>query len=170
MKQCRWFLLVAFVVLVENFTTPVHAIDAPPGQWTLLSPESFPGNKFDKQGPPGGYIGVDHLTGDVYVNVQGKGFWKSSDAGKTFARLGDGKLFTVDCLPGPVNISEDGKKIVVFNWMHYARPGAAGYSIDAISLDAGKTWQPFDPIHDVFYFSACDHSGHSPMKYERSKG
>ncbi len=78
-------------------------------------------------------VTVDRTTGDVYMIVPGEGIWKSSDRGATFTRADAGQIGG-RCETGyTLNFDPAGKRLACF-----MLDGKC-----AMTLDAGKTWQPF---------------------------
>ncbi|MCY3018803.1 MAG: hypothetical protein NTW87_07215 [Planctomycetota bacterium] len=118
-------------------------------QWRPIPGSAFGDGSAMKKGINGGYVSVNPVTGEAFVNIQERGFWRSTDGGKTFVRLTEmEKVCAARCLPGPIDIGPDGKKIAVYNWAHgghdvKGEADRADHSICAYSLDSGQTWTPF---------------------------
>jgi photosystem II stability/assembly factor-like uncharacterized protein len=115
--------------------TSLIARAADKGKWVSISDDLIArfareGKKIGWPGLTGG-VGVDRATGDVYMIVCDNGLWKSSDQGKSFARVDNGAIGG-RCETGfALDIDPSGKRIACF----------PVYGPAAISLDAGKTWQ-----------------------------
>ncbi len=95
-----------------------------------------------KIGYPGltGGVGVDRVTGDVYMVVCDQGLWKSSDQGQTFARVDDGNV-TGRCETGfEFDFDPAGKRLACFTV----------YGNSALSSDAGKSWRRSTAGHNDF--------------------
>ncbi|HLX63014.1 MAG TPA: hypothetical protein VKX17_17215 [Planctomycetota bacterium] len=108
-----------------------------------------------KQDWPEGTAGVvvDPANGDVYMIVTGKGIWKSSDQGATFARADKGEIggrcetgFTLNMDPA------GGGRLACF-----MLDGKGG-----MTLDGGKTWSPFAPMGRNWDYAAVDWSPKEP--------
>lgn len=111
------------------------------GEWVAISDPVIAQLKADgkKIGYPGLTAGVtvDPSSGDVYMVVCDLGLWKSTDAGKTFARVDGGKIggrcetgYALDFDPG-------GKRLACFMI----------YGPCAGTADAGATWLPWKTNH-----------------------
>jgi photosystem II stability/assembly factor-like uncharacterized protein len=121
--------------------------------WVPIGKDAFKdmkdrGFNADKMG--GTMVFVDRTTGDVFLSMWNNGVWKSSDVGKTFARIDGGKIS--NAMGGPAggrNVYMDlegGKKIAIFN-MGFPRVGPSGYT-----TDGGATWEVIghaDNVKDV---------------------
>jgi hypothetical protein len=131
----------------------VPGAEAPPAlPWITLWQDAFTDRP--AQFNPERIIGlpyVDRTTGEAFLSTWDFGVWKSSDAGKTFARVDGGKIGGPGC--GPISLSvqmsPQGKCMALFN-MNNA-PGPSGYS-----LDGGRTWESFEPVGRNWDFGAMD--------------
>jgi hypothetical protein len=102
------------------------------------------GKKVGAYGPTSG-VAVDAATGDVFMVVNDLGLFKSSDKGKTFENVADGKTvggrgetaFALQADPA-------GKRLACF----------MVYGTSAATPDGGKTWTVFKVNH--FDFGAVD--------------
>ncbi|MBI3829491.1 MAG: beta-propeller fold lactonase family protein [Planctomycetes bacterium] len=97
-------------------------------------------------------VGVDRTSGDVFLCGWFIGVWKSSDGGKSFARVDKGKITGPGCgpiQPNSIQISPEGKKIAIFNMWN--SQGPSGYS-----LDGGGTWESFANVGRDWDFGAMD--------------
>ena len=94
---------------------------------------------------------VDRTTGEAFLTMWDHGVWKSTDQGKTFARIDGGKISGQGCGPisHSVQMSPEGKQIALFNMNN--GPGPSGYS-----LDGGKTWESFESVGRNWDFGAMD--------------
>lgn len=89
-------------------------------------------------------VAVDPATGDVYMNVTGSGIWKSTDAGKTFARS-DGGIIGGRCETAyALHVDPAGKRLACF--MLDGKCGWTG--------DGGQTWHPFTGVGRNWDFAA----------------
>jgi len=138
--RSRLVLLSGLVILIGSFR-PCAADDGEKGQWVAIS--EFVTTQLVREGKKIGYPGltagvaVDRTTGDLFMVVCDLGVWKSSDQGKTFARV-DGEAIGGRCETGfALNASPAGNGLAAF--MVY---GACGQS-----LDGGKTWSKFKANH-----------------------
>lgn len=108
-----------------------------------------------------GGVSVDRTSGDVYIVVtgkeifkeKGKGIWKSSDGGNTFARV-DGDVIGGRCETGyALCQNPDGKGLYCF-----MLDGPGGFT-----LDAGKTWEKLGQVNRGWDFAAVDWSVGKPQ-------
>jgi len=94
---------------------------------------------------------ADRTTGEAYLSLWNYGVWKSTDGGKSFARIDGGKISGEGC--GPIGysaqISPEGKKISLFNMNNGPEP--SGYSVDG-----GKSWESFTSVGRNWDFGAMD--------------
>ena len=99
-------------------------------EWVNISDSvttSFP--KPGTYGPTAG-IAVDRVNGDVFMVAADYGIWKSSDHGKTFARV-DEKAIGGRCETGwALQLDPAGKRLFCFMI----------YGSSAYTADSGKTW------------------------------
>jgi photosystem II stability/assembly factor-like uncharacterized protein len=109
----------------------------------------------EKFGYPGGTSGVtvDPANGDVYMIVPGLGIWKSVDQGASFVRADKGEIggrcetgFTLNMDPA------GGGRLACF-----MLDGKCG-----MTLDGGKTWQPFAGMGRNWDYAAVDWSQKEP--------
>lgn len=101
-------------------------------------------------------VAVDHRHGDVYVNLSDKGFYRSTDQGKTWKRLNQDPIKGRTEWPGCLMIDPlEGKKIVVA--LVYGSPIVA-------STDMGATWKTMDKKSSHVDWFAIDWSD-PEMKY-----
>ena len=108
-----------------------------------------------KIGYPGGTAGVsvDRLTGDISIIVPDQGLWRSSDKGKTFARV-DGGNIGGRCETGyALNLDPAGKRLACF-----MLDGSSG-----MTLDNGKTWSVFQQHGRGWDFGVVDWSRKAPQ-------
>ena len=96
---------------------------------------------------------VDALNGDVYMIVPGQGIWKSADRGANFTRADRGEIggrcetgFTLNMDPA------GGGRLACF-----MLDGKC-----ALTLDGGKTWQPFAGMGRNWDYAAVDWSVKEP--------
>src|SRR5438132_5911740 len=98
-------------------------------------------------------VAVDPSTGDVYMIIPDQGIWKSSDRGATFSRADNGEIGG-RCETGySVNVDPAGGGRL------------ACFMLDgkcAMTLDGGKTWQPFKGVGRNWDFAAVDWSQKEP--------
>jgi hypothetical protein len=115
--------------------------------WTNLT-EAF--NKASGKGDFRLALGVDRLTGTLFVSRWATGVWVSSDQGTSFMRADGGKVGG----GGPFSCyalysAPEGGKLAVFNMNN--KPGPSGYS-----LDGGKTWESFESVGRNWDYGAID--------------
>jgi len=93
-------------------------------------------------------VTVDRTNGDVYMIVNDKGVWKSTDKGATFQGVTPPKTITGRCeTPFSLNMDPNGGRLMCF--MIYGSAGATD--------DAGKTWAKSKVGH--LDFGAVDWEG-----------
>ncbi len=108
-----------------------------------------------KIGYPGGTAGlsVDRLTGDLTLVVPDQGLWRSSDGGKTFARVDGGKIGGRCETGSALQADPAGKRLACF-----MLDGASG-----ITLDDSKSWSNFAQHGRGWDFGTVDWSVPSPQ-------
>ena len=139
MTTLRTACVVPVLLLLVLADMPTAAEDTK-GQWVEIS--------FDVEKKKANVTGmvVDRTTGDIYTIANhgaphqggGKGVWKSTDRGDTFARVDDGKVSGGGWNPHCIDIDPAGQRLGVFPM----------YGTAAITLDGGKTWRPCDRHFD----------------------
>ena len=139
--------LIAFAILAVMSCSAL----AQKGEWVAISDNVIAQLKADgkKIGYPGLTAGVtvDPSTGDIYMVVCDQGLWKSTDAGKTFARVDGGKIGG-RCETGyALDFDPAGKRLACFMI----------YGPCASTTDAGATWVPGKTNH--LDFGAVDWEG-----------
>ena len=106
------------------------------------------GRKEDWPGQTAGVV-CDATSGDVFVVLPGQGLWKSSDRGRSFARVDGGAV--------------GGRCETSFSLNMDPRQGRlACFMLDgkcAITPDGGKTWQPMTDLGRNWDYAAVDWSG-----------
>ncbi|MGC4002336.1 MAG: hypothetical protein QM811_03995 [Pirellulales bacterium] len=93
-------------------------------------------------------VAVDPKTGDVYMIVTGLGVWKSSDQGKSFARVDDGKVGGRCETSFSLNVDAVGKRLACF--MLDGKCAWTG--------DSGRTWNAFKDVGRNWDYAAVDWS------------
>jgi photosystem II stability/assembly factor-like uncharacterized protein len=93
-----------------------------------------------------GGIAVDRTTGNVYLEVCNVGLWKSADHGRNFIRVAGGKIGGRCEFGYAINCDPAGSRIACF-----MLDGHCG-----MTLDGGKTWQPFAPMGRNWDYGAVD--------------
>ena len=97
------------------------------GEWVNISDEVTAQVKPGYAGPTAG-VTVDPASGDVFMVVSDQGLWKSSDQGKTFARVDD-KNIGGRCETGyALNFDPKGARLFCFMI----------YGSSAMTVDGGK--------------------------------
>jgi hypothetical protein len=91
---------------------------------------------------------VDPMSGDVYMIVNRKGVWKSTDSGKTFARVDGGKVSGRCETSYSLNADPAGGRIACF--MLDGKCAWTG--------DGGKTWTPMTDVGRNWDYAAVDWS------------
>jgi hypothetical protein len=82
-------------------------------------------------------VAVDPLTGDVIVNLSDKGFYRSTDLGKTWRRLGTQTIKGRTETPGCLMLDPTGKTKTIVVGLVYGEPILT-------STDKGETWKTMD--------------------------
>lgn len=93
-----------------------------------------------------GGIAVDRATGKVFLEVCNLGLWESGDHGQTFSRLGEGKISGRCEFGYAFNCDPAGGRMACF-----FLDGQGG-----MTLDGGKSWQPFAPMGRNWDYGAVD--------------
>jgi photosystem II stability/assembly factor-like uncharacterized protein len=106
------------------------------------------GNKFGFAGATAG-VAVDAASGDVYMIVNGLGIYKSTDAGRTFARSDGGKVGGRCETSFALNADPAGKRLSCF--MLDGKCAWTG--------DAGATWHAMTDVGRNWDYAAVDWSG-----------
>jgi photosystem II stability/assembly factor-like uncharacterized protein len=126
-------------------------------EWTNISDPVVAGvNPDPKKIPwPGGTAGiiVDRTTGNLFLVISGSGLFKSTDQGQTFARCDGGKVG---------GRCETASALCI----DPATGRLACFMLDgkcAMTLDGGKTWQPFKDVGRNWDFAAVDWTNEKPQ-------
>jgi len=93
-------------------------------------------------------VAVDPTSGDVYMIVTGQGIWKSTDTGKTFARVDGGKVGGRCETSFALNADSGGKRLACF-----MLDGKCAWS-----GDSGQTWTAFTDVGRNWDYAAVDWS------------
>jgi photosystem II stability/assembly factor-like uncharacterized protein len=122
----------AAVLALASLAAPLHAADA---DWQPLTTELL---KAQKPGF-GGLCGVvvDHHTGDITINVSDRGFFRSTDGGKTWQKCGDKQPRGRTESPGCFLLDPTAKSHKMLSALVYGSPVS-------VSADRGATWQAMD--------------------------
>jgi photosystem II stability/assembly factor-like uncharacterized protein len=134
----NWLLAAIGIVALASSSA---AEDAESGKWVPISEGVTTqlvqdGKKIGYPGLTAG-VAVDRTTGDLFMVVCDQGVWKSSNQGKTFARV-DGEAIGGRCETGfALCPSPAGKGLAAF--MVY---GGCG-----LTRDGGQTWTKFKSSH-----------------------
>jgi photosystem II stability/assembly factor-like uncharacterized protein len=105
------------------------------------------GHKTDWPGETAG-VAVDPASGDVYMIVTGQGVWKSTDAGKSFVRVDEGKVGGRCETSFSLNFDSDGKRLACF-----MLDGKCAWS-----GDSGRSWTAFSDVSRNWDYAAVDWS------------
>lgn len=93
-------------------------------------------------------VAVDHATGTLYVDVDNVGLWQSTDHGQTFRRIAAGQISGRAEFDHSLNCDPAGGRMACF-----LLDGKCG-----MTLDGGKTWQPFAPMGRNWDYGAVNWS------------
>lgn len=93
-------------------------------------------------------VAVDPVSGDVYMIVTGQGVWKSTDTGKTFVRVDEGKVSGRCETSFALNVDSGGKRLACF-----MLDGKCAWS-----GDSGQTWNAFTDVGRNWDYAAVDWS------------
>ncbi|HET6249550.1 MAG TPA: hypothetical protein VFE47_17815 [Tepidisphaeraceae bacterium] len=159
MTRLSKLLLAAFVTCSfaasgqSRSAEPAAKAPVDPAPWVNVSDPVVAKLKADgkKLGYPGDTAGVvvDVASGDVYMIVAGLGIWKSTDGGKTFARVDDGKIGGRCESSFALNADPAGKRIACF-----MLDGPCAWT-----GDSGATWNPMTGVGRNWDYAAVDWSG-----------
>jgi photosystem II stability/assembly factor-like uncharacterized protein len=128
-------LLLLFVAL------PVSA-----AEWEAITTELL---KAEKPGYGGlCSVVVDHATGDLIVNLSDKGLYRSTDHGKTWAKLGPVVKGRTEW-PGCLMLDPTGKSKRVLMALVYGAP-------IGLSMDGGATWKQMDKKSEHVDWASID--------------
>jgi photosystem II stability/assembly factor-like uncharacterized protein len=152
-------IAISALILGSLVISRCHAAEPPvkapvdPAPWVNLSDPivqklKAEGKKFGFAGETAGVV-VDPASGDVYMIVNGQGIWKSGDAGKTFARVDDGKVGGRCETSFALNADPAGKRIACF--MLDGKCAWTG--------DSGATWNAMADVGRNWDYAAVDWSG-----------
>ena len=85
-------------------------------------------------------IVVNRLNGDIVVNFSTYGLWRSSDSGRTFARIDSNTVSGVNELPGAIQCDQDDPKRIA----NFSLDGTAAYTSDGVHwtkmTKVGRNW------------------------------
>ena len=153
--------MLSKILSIVSFTlalaAPSFAAAPEAGAWIDISTPivkqlTDAGKKIGYPGQSAG-VAVDPSTGDVYMIIPDQGIWKSSDRGATFTRADNGEIGG-RCETGySINVDPAGNGRL------------ACFMLDgkcAMTLDGGKTWQPFKGVGRNWDFAAVDWSQTEP--------
>lgn len=93
-------------------------------------------------------VAVDPVSGDVYMIVTGQGVWKSTDTGKSFARVDGGKIGGRCETSFALNVDSKGSRLACF--MLDGKCAWTG--------DSGQTWNAFADVGRNWDYAAVDWS------------
>jgi photosystem II stability/assembly factor-like uncharacterized protein len=91
---------------------------------------------------------VDHKTGDVIINLSDRGFYRSTDQGKTWKRLGTEIKGRTEW-PGCLMLNPTGKNNTIVSALVYGSP-------IVISTDRGEKWKALDKKSSHIDWCAVD--------------
>ncbi len=112
------------------------SLAASAGEWVNISDPVTVQVKPGYAGPTAGVV-VDRVSGDVFMVVNDQGLWKSSDHGKTFARVDD-QAIGGRCETGwALQADPAGQRLFCFMI----------YGSSALTTDSGKTWAKSKTSH-----------------------
>jgi len=135
--------LVSFLVFIALGTAQAGEdwVDISSEQIAKLGPQ---GKQSFETGCAG--CAVNRLTGDVFVNINFHGMWKSSDKGTTWTKIDGGAISGRGETGWSVQVDQnDPKRMAVFSL-----DGTAGYTID------GTTWKKFASLGRNWDFGSVD--------------
>jgi len=147
-------ILIGAVLVLSSFLWAQQ----PAANWVNISNPTLQqltdaGKKIGWPGKETAGVAVDPKNGDVYMIVPDQGIWKSSDRGATFTRSDKGEIGG-RCETGySINVDPAGGGRL------------ACFMLDgkcAMTLDGGKTWQPFKGVGRNWDFAAVDWSQAEP--------
>lgn len=147
-------VVIAFLII---FTTQKanSAEDKADGSWVDIS-SSFvqklteAGEKIAWPGETAG-VAVDPTSGDVYMIITGQGVWKSTDAGRSFARVDGGKVGGRCETSFALNVDSGGKRLACL-----MLDGKCAWS-----GDSGQSWNSFTDVGRNWDYAAVDWSAES---------
>src|SRR6266566_1452759 len=149
--------ILAFASISFLSVNLVVAEPPPASNWTDISAPIIKqltdaGKKIAWPGASAGVV-VDPATGDVYMIIPDQGIWKSTDRGATFSRADNGEIGGRCETAYSINVDPAGGGRL------------ACFMLDgkcAMTLDGGKTWQPFKGVGRNWDFAAVDWSQSEP--------
>jgi hypothetical protein len=150
------------LLLIAAFIAPFAFAQG--GQWVNISDPVT--DQLQKDGKKIGYPGlaagitVDPASGDVYMVICDQGLWKSTDTGKTFARIDGGKIGG-RCETGfALNFDPAGKRLACFMI----------YGACASTQDAGATWTGWKTNHLDFGAVDWESTGQALLAIRHESG
>jgi photosystem II stability/assembly factor-like uncharacterized protein len=143
----------AIAVLTVNLAFVAAAAGQERAQWVSISDavvamvagESKKAQSFERETAG---VAVDPMSGDVYMIVNKRGVWKSTDGGKTFARSDGGKVSGRCETAYALNADPAGNRLACF--MLDGKCAWTG--------DGGQTWQAMTDVGRNWDFGAVDWS------------
>src|SRR5579862_1834229 len=118
MKHALGFCLTAAFAIALH-ATGADSASAEEGRWVTLWQDAYKGMTDPRFDPErmSTVVAVDRTSGDAYLSMWDYGIWKSSDEGKSFARVDGGKISGGGCGPIQGNsfyIHPEGQRLVTF--------------------------------------------------------
>ena len=145
---------IAALFIFQVFMFPLSARAA---EWTNISDPLIAQLIADGKKPAwptqtAGII-VDRTTGNLFMAVSGQGLFKSTDRGATFTRCDDGKVGGRCETASALCADPATSRLACF-----MLDGKCG-----MTLDGGKTWQPFKDVGRNWDFAAVDWTAEKPQ-------
>jgi photosystem II stability/assembly factor-like uncharacterized protein len=141
------------------FTLLALPLAASAGEWVNISDPVTSQVKPGYAGPTAG-VTVDRLSGEVFMVVNDQGLWKSSDHGKTFARVDD-KAIGGRCETGwALQFDPKGRRLFCFMI----------YGGSAMTADGGKTWAKSKVSHLDFGAADWEDTGRRLLALRHESG
>jgi photosystem II stability/assembly factor-like uncharacterized protein len=150
MRLLKTYLLLAAIGLVaqvgqgDEGKADAHWVDI---SSPIVQKLTADGQKLAWPGESAG-VAVDPARGDVYLIVAGLGIWKSTDQGKTFARVDGGKVGGRCETSFALNVDSAGQRLACF-----MLDGKCAWS-----GDSGRTWNAFTDVGRNWDYAAVDWS------------
>jgi len=140
LRQLATCAFCAIVIQTSIAANWVNISDPLVTKVNQVAPVPWPGNTSG--------VAVDRKTGTLYLDVDNVGLWQSTDHAQTFQHIVDGQISGRAEFGYSINCDPAGSRMACF-----LLDGKCG-----MTLDSGRSWQPFAPMGRNWDYGAVDWS------------